>query len=118
MRQPTVLINLLPAIPLLLVHLAGVVVAIILVVRLEERRLPAVLALIGFGLLFLLDLANFGRGPLITYYVQSPRAPLAPSFVDASVGCCCSIFEVVATTFLIVSIWQAVSSASVEETAG
>jgi hypothetical protein len=96
------------AIPLLLAHLAGIVVAIVLLAR--HRSTPAILALIGFGVLFILDLANFGRGPLIGWLA---RRGGVTSFwtANAGVGCCCSIFDVAALACLIVAIWQAVSAA-------
>jgi hypothetical protein len=110
MRQAVDIVNLLPAIPLLLVHLAGVVVAIILLVRQQKRRIPAVLALIGFGLLFVLDGANFARAPLINF--ASHQTGVGVRSVVTSVGCCCSVFDVAATTCLIIAIWQALSRAN------
>jgi hypothetical protein len=113
MSRAAEIVNLLPAIPLVLVHLAGVVVAIALLVRQKGEPMPAVLALMGFGLLFLLDLANFARGPLINFVIhrvaQGVRLNPGPRSVVPSVGCCCSIFEVVAGTCLIIAIWQAMS---------
>ena len=108
-QQPWYLI-LLPALPILLTHLAGAIVAVILLVRQEQKSTSAILALIGFGVLFILDLAEFGRGPLVGWVGrQAVRQFLA---INAGVGCCCSVFDVAATVCLIVALWQAVSGAT------
>ncbi len=102
----------LPAVPILLVHLAGIVVAIILLVH--HRGAPSILALIGFGVLLIVDLANLGRDPLIGLLVR--RGGMSQfQIVNAGVGCCCSIFDVAAIVCLIVAIWQAVSGTGDEE---
>lgn len=108
----------LPALPVLLAHLAGVVVAIILLVR--RRSTPAILALIGFGVLILTDLASLGRSPLIGWLARQGGIR---QFWTASTGvdCCCSIFDVAAIVCLIAAILQAVSTTSgerVQELAG
>lgn len=106
----------LPALPILLAHLAGAVVAVILLIRQRQKSTPAILALIGFGLLFVLDLANFGRTPLIGWLGR--RAVRQIWAVSAGVGCCCGIFDVAATVCLIVALWQAVSVTGVEVSKG
>lgn len=117
MRQAAGLVNLLPAIPVLLAHLGGVVAAVILLVRQEKRNTPALLALIGFGLLVVLDLANLARGPLIR--LLSHRAAVGARLTVAGVGCCCSIVDVAGIVCLIVAIGlasrgrQATSSARI-----
>jgi len=101
--------------PILLVHLAGVVVAVILLVR--HRSTPAILALIGFGVLFIVSLADLGRGPLIGLLAQ--QAGMQRFWIaNASVGCCCSVFDVAAFVCLIVAIWQAVSATGGGEVKG
>lgn len=97
--------TLLALLPVLLVHPTGVVVAVILLVRLERRRGPAVLALVGFTLLLLLDLANFGRGPLIGLLAHQTAAGIR--LVSTSVGCCYSVLHVAGGLCLILAIWQA-----------
>ncbi len=104
--------TLIPLLPVLLVHLAGVIVAVILLVRLKRRRGPAVLALVGFTLLLLLDLANFARGwliGLIAFRTAAFGYDLQRGFVLAStgVGCCYSVLQVAGGLCLIVAIWQA-----------
>ncbi|MFO7740939.1 MAG: hypothetical protein R6X31_01375 [Anaerolineae bacterium] len=98
-------VNVLPLFPVLLAHLAGVVVAIILLVRSEGRRTPATLALLGFALLSALDLAKAAQGPLIG--LLSRRTATGIRLVTAGVGCCYSVFDVTAVLCLIIAIWQA-----------
>ncbi|MBS3784271.1 MAG: hypothetical protein KGY78_07495 [Anaerolineae bacterium] len=105
-------LNMLPAIPVLLAHLAGVVVAVILLLRQERKWIPAMLALMGFGLLLVLDVGNFVRGPLARFLSRRTVAGV-PSAV-AGVGCCCSIVDAAAMVCLIVAIWQAFSRTAVE----
>ncbi len=102
------LFNVLPALPTLLAHLAGVVVAIVLLVRQRERSLPPILAVVGFGLLFVIDLANFARGPLINLISQRTAAGVRAGVTG--VGCCCSIVDVAATVCLIIALTQALST--------
>jgi len=105
-------VTILPVLPILLVHLAGLVVAIILLVR--RGGTPAILASIGFGVLFIVDLANLGRGPLVRLLTEQARQFV---IVNTSAGCCCSIFDVTAVVCLIVALWQAVSGTGTERTA-
>jgi hypothetical protein len=99
-------ITLLPAIPLILVNLAGLTVSTILVVR--HRTTPAILALLGFALLLLLSLANLGRGPLTTLLVR--EAGVRNFLVaNTSIGCCCSAIDAVAIALLVVAIYRAVA---------
>jgi len=113
MDQPALYATIVSALPILLVHLAGVVVTVILLVR--RRSTPAILAVIGFGVLFMLDLANFGRGPLIGLLAR--QSGMRQFWIaNTGIGCCCSIFDVAAVVCLIVALWQAVSGLSPEET--
>lgn len=107
------LVNLIPLLPTLLVHLTGVVVAIILLVRIERERTPAIFALLGFGFLSILDLANVARGSLIR--LLSHRTVSGIRLASVGVGCCYSIFDVVAVVCLIIAIWQAMSGSATEE---
>jgi len=102
-------VTVLPVLPILLVHLAGVVVAIILLTR--RGGTPAILALVGFGVSLILDLASFGRAPL-TGFLARQVGVRQFLLVNTSVGCCCSVFNVLAVVCLIVAIWQAVSAAA------
>ena len=99
----------LPALPILIVHLAGLVVAIILVIR--HKSTPAILALVGFALRFILDLTNFGRSSLIRLLADQMgmRQFLA---ANTGIGCCCSVIDVIAFVCIIIALWQAVSGAA------
>lgn len=98
-------VNVLPLFPVLLAHLAGVVVAVFLLTRSEGRRTAAALALLGFALLSALDLAKAAQGPLIG--LLSRRTATCIRLVTAGVGCCYSVFEVTAVLCFIIAIWQA-----------
>jgi hypothetical protein len=91
-----------------LAHLAGVVVAIVLLVRQRERSLAPILAVAGFALLLLTDLATFAQGPLIN--LISHRTAAGFRLVVTGVGCCCSVVDVAAIACLIVALAQALSS--------
>ena len=97
-------ISVVPALPLLLVHLVGVVLAAVLLVR--RRSTPAILALIGFAVLFIWHLATFGTEPLARLLVTAGVRPAGA--VITSVGCCCSVLNVIAVTCLIIAFWKAV----------
>lgn len=100
-------VSLLPLLPVLLTHLAGLAVAITLFVRLKERRTAAVFTLLGFALLAILDLAGVARGPLVSLLTR--RTGSGIRLANAGVGCCYSVFDVVAVVCLIIAIWQAMS---------
>ncbi|MDY7078662.1 MAG: hypothetical protein SXV54_17245 [Chloroflexota bacterium] len=108
-------VTILPLLPILLVHLIGTVAAIILLVR--SRSTPAILSLIGFGILFIVDIANLGRSSLIGPLTR--RMSKSEFWIaNAGAGCCCSIFDVAAIVCLIVAIWQAVSGTGSGEATG
>jgi hypothetical protein len=105
-------LDLLPAIPVLLAHLAGMVVAIILLVRQQGKRAAGILALIGFALLVIFDLVGFAQGSLIRFL--SRRTATGIRLAHISVACCCNIFDLAAIACLIVAIWQATLSTGPE----
>jgi xanthosine utilization system XapX-like protein len=98
-------VNVLPVVPVLLAHLAGVVVAMILLACQDRKPASATLALVGFGLLLALDVANFARGPLIRQLLH--RTVVGDRAGVAGVRCCCGIFDVAAAVCLIVAIASA-----------
>ncbi|HDQ72462.1 MAG TPA: hypothetical protein ENN19_10240 [Chloroflexi bacterium] len=101
--------SVLPVLPVLLVYLVGIVATIILLLR--RRSTPTILALVGFGLGFLIRLAQFGRVPLIQALAWVLGMDVDSQYINATLGCCCSLFDVIALTSLIVAIWQALSVA-------
>jgi len=112
-------VNVLPVVPVLLTHLAGVVVAIVLLARQDRKPAPAILALAGFGLLFALDVVNFARGPVIRELLH--RTVVGDRVGVAGVRCCCGIFDVAAAVCLMVAIasasraWPASTNGELEE---
>ena len=116
MRPISDFANLLPAIPVLLAHVAGMVVAIILVLRPKTKRTAGLLALSGFALLVILDLAEFAQGPLIR--LLSNQTARGIRLAHVSVGCCCGAVDIAAIVCLIVAIWQTMSSNEAHEAAG
>ncbi len=99
-------VTVLPMLPILLAHLAGVVAAIILLTR--RGGTPAILALVGFGVSLILDLASFGRSPLVGFLGRQVGMRRFVA-VSTGVGCCCGLLDLIAVVCLIVAIWQAVS---------
>ncbi|MGD2105809.1 MAG: hypothetical protein PVJ55_11935 [Anaerolineae bacterium] len=108
-------INVLSALPIMLAHLAGVVVALILLIRQDRRRAPSIFALVGFGLLLAVDVAKFTRGPIIRQLLH--RTAVGDRAAVHGVSCCCGLFDVAAMACLILALWQALAS-SVGEGAG
>lgn len=86
----------------LLAHLAGLVVAVILLLRSKSRA--AVLAVVGFGLLALVGVAQ-----IVLMLPPVSRAFVRAAWLIWVLNCCCSVFDVAAVVCLIVAIWQAVS---------
>jgi hypothetical protein len=101
---------LIPQLALLLVHLAGLVVAILLLVR--AKSTAAILAAVAFGLLTLLSLGQIIQMlPPVSAQIYS-----AGPWLPVSLSCCCSLFDAAAIVCLIVAIWQAVSGTGAKET--
>ena len=99
-----------PHVAALLAYLAGLVVAIILLIRTKSRA--ATLALIGFALLMLIAL---GQIVLVV-----PR--LIPELGQVQwlvwvLSCCCSLLDLAAIGCLIVAIWQAVTGTGKKDSA-
>ena len=101
-------VSVIPALPLLLVHLVGVIVAVILLVR--HRSTPAILATIGFVVLLVWHLSTFGTEPMARMLIEAGVRPAGVAIT--TVGCCCSVLNVIAVVCLIIAIWQAVTGAT------
>jgi hypothetical protein len=100
---------LVPHVAALLAYLAGLAVAIILLVRAKGRA--AILAAVGFALLVLISVGQIVLA-LPSVNVQFFRVGQWLAWV---LNCCCSMFDVAAIACLIVAIWQAVSGVGTEE---
>jgi hypothetical protein len=75
--------------------------------RQQGGRAAGLLALIGFALLLILDLASFAQGTLIRFLSRRMAAGIRLAHI--SVACCCNILDLAAGVCLIVAIWQAMS---------
>ena len=99
-----------PYVAALLGYLAGLVVAIILLIR--ARGTAAILAVVGFALLTLVSIGQIG---LALPAVGRQIARVGPLSLGWPLHCCCGIFDLAAIVCLIVALWQALSGQTVEE---
>jgi uncharacterized membrane protein len=90
-------------------YLAGLVVAVILLIR--TRRTAAILATVSFALLMLISI---GRIVLALPAVSVQFFRTGP-WLAWLLNCCCGLFDMAAIVCLIVAIWQAVSGAMTGE---
>jgi hypothetical protein len=91
-----------PHVVAVLAYLAGLVVAIILLVRTKARA--ATLALVGFALLMLITL-----GQIVLSLPQLAAEFVRVQWLVWVLSCCCSVLDLAAIGCLIVAIWQAVT---------
>ena len=101
--------TLIPHVVALLAHLAGLVVAIWLLVQIKSKA--AILAAVSFGLLTLVSL-----GLIVLSLPPVAKQFAVNQWLPWTLGCCCSIFDAAAIVCLIVAIWKAVSGARAGET--
>jgi hypothetical protein len=102
---------LIPYVAAMLAYLAGLVVAIFLVVRAKGRA--AILAAVGFALLTLVSIGQIVLA-LPSVSREFYRVGLWLVWV---LNCCCSIFDIAAIACLIVAIWQAMSGTGSQDVA-
>lgn len=102
---------LVPYVAALLAYLAGLVVAIILLIRVKGTA--SILAVVSFALLALISVGQIvlALPPVSRQFFRV--GPWSVWFLN----CCCGIFDVAAIVCLVVAIWQAVSSTGTGETA-
>jgi len=100
-----------PHVVAVLAYLAGLVVAIILLIRTKARA--ATLALVGFALLMLITL-----GQIVLSLPQLTREFVRVQWLVWVLSCCCSVLHLAAIVCLIVAIWQAVTGAGKKDAAG
>jgi len=102
---------------MVLAHLVGAIIATILLTRYKAKA--ATLALIGFGLLVIVDIARFFVGPLaLSLSRQLARGARAFAQVNVGLNCCCSVFDVAAIVCLIFALWQAISAGQPDTSTG
>ncbi len=94
--------GIIPHVAALLAYLAGLIVAIILLIRTKARA--ATLALVGFALLTLIAL-----GQIVLALPQLTREFVQVQWLAWVLSCCCSVLDLAAIGCLIVAIWQAVT---------
>lgn len=102
---------------LILAHLAGLVVAVILLVR--RKGTAPILATAAFALLVLLDAAQIVQKALLSASARQIRAPRVLPWIGGGATCCCGFLDLVAWGFLIAAIWIGMGgpeSAEQEET--
>ncbi|MBC7227060.1 MAG: hypothetical protein H5T61_07485 [Thermoflexales bacterium] len=92
---------------LILAHLAGLVVAVLLLVR-RKGRAP-VLATAAFALLVILDAARIVETALIPAIARQIRAPRVLPWIGGGTTCCCGFLDLVAWGCLIAAIWMGMS---------
>jgi hypothetical protein len=104
--------TLVPYILALLVHLAGLVVAIILLVRVKGTA--AILATAGFALLTVISIG------LILVNIPAIGMQLYQAGVWSLwvLNCCCGLFEIGAIVCLIIALWQALSGTALKQEGG
>ena len=96
-------------------HLAGLVVAIILLLKVKGT--PAILATVAFGLLFIQDIGAIMRSTFLDRLIIRQMVAGRTLWALNGLGCCCGALDLIATVCLIVAVWQAVSATAAEETA-
>ncbi len=89
-----------------LTHLAGLVVAIMLLRK--AKGTPAILATVAFGVLFVQDVGQIIRRIFLDNVVRNVTRIQGIWEMN---NCCCGIFELAAIICLVIAIWQAASGA-------
>ncbi len=89
---------------LTLAHLAGLVVAVFLLVR--RKGTAPILATAAFALLVLLDAGGIVQMYLMPALARQVRAPRALPWLGGGLNCCCGFWDLVAWGCLIAAIWM------------
>lgn len=111
----TILGWIIPALPAILVHVAGILVAALLLRRSRSRS--ALLALIAFIGLFLTDLGS-GLFQILTPLVLLPQmGPRSYETISIFSSLCCTTLDAVALVLLIIAFAQAIGRPGDDEPA-
>ncbi|MGQ9468127.1 MAG: hypothetical protein ACUVSH_11295 [Anaerolineae bacterium] len=97
---------------LILAHLAGLGVAVTLLVR--RRGTAPILATAAFALLVLLDAAQIVQTALLPAIAQQTRSLRLLPWIGGGATCCCGFFDLVAWGCLIAAIWVGMSGPEAE----
>ncbi|MGB9775705.1 MAG: hypothetical protein ACPLYD_12595 [Anaerolineae bacterium] len=89
---------------LIVAHLAGLVVAVLLLVR--RKGTAPILATAAFALLVILDAAQIVQTTLLPAIARQIRAPRVLPWIGGSAHCCCGLLALVAWGCLIAAIWM------------
>lgn len=100
-------VNNLVRITLIVAHLAGLVIAIILLVR--HKGTAPILAMAAFALLVLLDAARLVQTNFLPELIRGIRHPRAALWIGNSTACCCGLIDLIAWGCLIAAIWVGMS---------
>jgi hypothetical protein len=100
----------------ILAHLAGLVVAIILLVK--HKGTAAILATVAFALLFIQDIGAVARLAFLDDLIFRQAAANTVRWVVGGFNCCCGFLDLAAIVCLIIAVWQAVSGAAPKQEGG
>ncbi len=98
---------------MVLAHLAGLVVAIILLVR--KKGVAATLATIAFVLLLLLDVGWILRTASLDDRIWQALTFRTIPWAIGGLNCCCGLFDLGAIVCLIIALWRGISGPAAGE---
>lgn len=93
---------------LTIAHLAGLVAAVILLLKI--KNMPAILATVAFGLLSIQDIGAVMRTAFLDRLIVRQMAGRNIPWAIGGFNCCCGVLDLAAIVCLIVAVWQAVSA--------
>ncbi len=96
-----------PRVILTLAHLAGLIVAIMLLMR--KKGTPAILATVAFGLAFVMDIGQMLQNLAIAPMLFRQLGYDSGTYALFGLNCCCGLFDLIAVACLIVALWQALA---------
>ncbi|MCX7855062.1 MAG: hypothetical protein N2556_03645 [Anaerolineae bacterium] len=88
---------------LILAHLAGLVVAVLLLVR--RKGTAPILATAAFALLVILDAARIVETAIAPTIIRQIRAPRVLPWIGGGMNCCCGFLDLAAWGCLIAALW-------------
>lgn len=97
---------------LILAHLAGLVVAVLLLVR--RKGTAPILATAAFALLVILDAARIVETALLPAIARQMRTLRALPWLGGGTTCCCGLLDLVAWGCLIAALWLGIGQPAAE----
>ncbi len=98
-------VNNLIRVAMIVAHLAGLVVAVYLLVR--RKGTAPILATAAFALLVVLDAARIVETALLPALARQIRTPRVMLWIGGSTTCCCGLIDLIAWGCLIAALWFA-----------